>query len=103
MVPTVSRGRVGSLTALLDELHVTDDFDRLVGPISRLPASQYPRLLAIALLLRHSWSLYDLARTGTRLGLAVGHSGSRTQHLRLRLRSPPSRATRAPLSGPRPH
>ena len=42
----------GLVTTLLDELHVTDEFDRLVGPISRVPASQFPRLVAIALLLR---------------------------------------------------
>jgi hypothetical protein len=55
--------------ALLEELHVSDDFDALVGRVARLPASQYPRLLAIALLLRHSWCPRDLARTATRLGL----------------------------------
>jgi hypothetical protein len=62
----------GLVTTLLDELHVTDEFDRLVGPTSRVPASQFPRLIAIALLLRHSWSPYDLFRTGKRIGLGVG-------------------------------
>jgi hypothetical protein len=42
----------------------------LVGPVARLPASQYPRLLAIALLLRHSWCPRDLSSTATRLGLS---------------------------------
>jgi hypothetical protein len=42
----------------------------LVGRVARQPASQYPRLLAIALLLRHSWCPRDLARTATRLGLS---------------------------------
>ena len=64
---TLSRGL---LHALLEELHVSDDFDVLVGRVARLPASQYPRLLAIALLLRHSWCPQDLARTATRLGLS---------------------------------
>ena len=59
------------VNTLLDELHVTDEFDRLVGPVSRVPVSQYPRLIAIALLLRHRWSLYDLSRTGHRIGLGV--------------------------------
>jgi hypothetical protein len=59
------------LHALLDELHVSDDFDRLAGPLSGQPASQYPRLLAIALLVRHSWSPQDLARTAARLGLPL--------------------------------
>jgi hypothetical protein len=57
------------LHALLEELHIGDDFDTLVGRVGRLHASQYPRLLAIALLLRHSWCPRDLARTATRLGL----------------------------------
>ena len=71
----------GLLQALLEELHISDDFDVLVGRVSRQPASQYPRLLAIALLLRHSWCPQDLARTATRLGLsrqAHSTSASRT-------------------------
>ena len=60
----------GLLHALLEELHVSDDFDVLVGRVAHLPASEYPRLLAIALLLRHSWCPQDLARTATRLGLS---------------------------------
>ena len=90
------------LNVLLEELHVTDEFDQLVGPTSRLPASQYPRLLAIALLLRHSWCPQDLARTATRLGLsrqAHSTSASRTTprdggHLR-------RAAARTPLAEPR--
>ena len=53
------------LHALLEELHVSDDFDVLVGRVAHRPASQYPRLLAIAVLLRHSWCPQDLARTAT--------------------------------------
>ena len=60
----------GLLHALLEELNISDDFDVLVGRVARQPASQYPRLLAIALLLRHSWCPRDLARTATRLGLS---------------------------------
>ena len=63
---TLSRGL---LHALLEELHISDDFDVLVGRVAHLPASEYPRLLAIALLLRHSWCPRDLSRTATRLGL----------------------------------
>ena len=73
----------GLLHALLDELHVSDDFDVLVGRVARLPASQYPRLLAIALLLRHSWCPEDLARTATRLGLSVCLSTSSSHTSRL--------------------
>ena len=72
----------GLVHALLEELHISDDFDVLVGRVARVPASQYPRLLAIALLLRHSWCPQDLARTATRLGLS-----------RLILLTPQSRTT----------
>ena len=68
----------GLLHALLEELHISDDFDVLVGRVAHLPASQYPRLLAIALLLRHSWCPQDLARTATRLGLSRPTSSLRT-------------------------
>ena len=59
----------GLLHALLEELHISDDFDVLVGRVAHLPASEYPRLLAIAVLLRHSWCPQDLSRTAARLGL----------------------------------
>lgn len=62
----------GLFNALLEELHVTDEFDRLVGPTARVPTSQYPRLIATALLLRRSWSPRDLCRIGKRIGLGAG-------------------------------
>src|SRR5262245_5312740 len=62
------------LDALLDELHVGDDFEVLVGHVAHLRTSQYPRLVAVALLLRHSWCPEDLERTATRLGLLPGAS-----------------------------
>ena len=91
------------LNALLEELHVTDEFDRLVGPTARLPASQYPRLVTLALLLRHSWSLHDLARTGSRFGLSVGELEAELNTYGCGCRSRRRRTTRAPLTGPRPH
>jgi hypothetical protein len=36
----------GLLHALLEELHISDDFDVLVGRVARLPAREYPRLLS---------------------------------------------------------
>lgn len=57
------------LDVLLEELHVSDDFDMLAGRVAGLPATQYPRLIAIALLARHSWSPADLAQTAAQLGL----------------------------------
>ena len=93
----------GLVTTLLDELHVTDEFDRLVGPISRVPASQFPRLVAIALLLRHSWSLYDLSRTGKRVGLGVGSLEAELNTFGCDCSRRRRRSSRARLSGPRPH
>ena len=91
------------VNTLLDELHVTDEFDRLVGPISRVPASQFPRLIAIALLLRHSWSLYDLSRTGKRVGLGVGSLEAELNTFGCDCSRRRRRSSRAPLSGRRPH
>ena len=91
------------LNVLLEELHVTDEFDRLVGPTSRLPASQYPRLVIIALLLRHSWSLHDLARTGSRIGLSVGELEAELNTYGCGCGSRCRSKTRTPLTGPRPH
>ena len=56
---------------LLDELHVGDEFDDL---ISRVPPSaqvNYPQLVALALVLRHSWFPEDLARIIAEPGLSV--------------------------------
>ena len=91
------------LNVLLEELHVTDEFDQLVGPTSRLPASQYPRLVVIALLLRHSWSLHDLARTGARIGLSVGELEAELNTYGCDCGSRRRGKTRTPLTGLRPH
>jgi hypothetical protein len=58
------------LTLVLDELYVADDFERLVPARRRRGPSAFPRLLALAVLLRHSWSPRDLMRTAARLGLS---------------------------------
>jgi hypothetical protein len=57
------------LHLLLDELHISDDFDRLVGSTRRLTPAEYPPVIAIALVLRHSRCPQDFARTVRRLGL----------------------------------
>jgi hypothetical protein len=94
------------LDLLLEELHISDDFDVLVGRVAHLPASQYPRLLAIALLLRHSWRPDDLARTAKRLGLPNAVSRSEADPFpdsrRSALREHRGRARRSPpTAGPR--
>ena len=97
---TASRGRVGSLNVLLEELHVSDEFDR--ARRSHLPPARQPvptagrhRAAAATQLVALTTSL---ARARD-IGLSVGRPGSRPQHLRLRLRHTPSRQTRAPLQG----
>jgi hypothetical protein len=75
--------------ALLEELHISDDFDALVGRVPHLSPSQYPRLIAVALLLRHSWCPEDLERTATRLGLlAAASTPSHTTYARTSLSGP---------------
>ena len=64
---------------LLEELHISDDFDRLIGPIAGLRPSRYPQLLAIALVIRHSWNPQDLARISKRLGLSLRLSSRSTK------------------------
>ena len=49
------------LVALLDELHVTEEFDRLIGRFRLDAERDAPRLLALALFLRHSWDAADLS------------------------------------------
>jgi hypothetical protein len=58
------------LFALLDELYVNDEFDRLIGPLGSLALRDGPRLAALALLLRHSWDPDDLADLVIGLALA---------------------------------
>lgn len=92
----------GLLNALLEELHVGEDFDVLVGRVARLPASDYPRLLAIALLLRHSWCPQDLERTASRLGLPSQASlPPKVRTLRRHGGHRHRASTRAPLPEPR--
>ena len=47
---------------LLDELHVGDEFDDLIGRVPPSAQVSYPQLVALALVLRHSWFPEDLAR-----------------------------------------
>jgi hypothetical protein len=53
--------------------------------------------------LRHSWSLYDLARTGSRIGLSVGELEAELNTYGCDCSSRRRGKTRAPLTGPRPH
>ena len=55
---------------LLDELHVSDEFDDLIDRIPTPTQVNYPQLIALALVLRHSWFPEDLARTIEEPGLS---------------------------------
>ncbi len=59
------------LHLLLEELHVSDDFDRLIGSVHRRRPTEYPQVIAVALVLRHSRCRRDFTRTTKRLGLPV--------------------------------
>lgn len=47
---------------LLDELHVSDEFDDLIGRVPPSAQVNYPQLVALAVVLRHSWYPEDLTR-----------------------------------------
>jgi hypothetical protein len=57
------------ITLLLSELHVGDEFYDLVDSAEQPGPQEYPQLIALALLLRHSWFPEDLADTAVWLGL----------------------------------
>lgn len=57
------------LDVLLDELHVDDVFEEIVGDITRLRVGQYPHAVVMALAIRHSWRPDDLSRFTRRLHL----------------------------------
>ena len=59
---------------LLDELHVGDEFDDLIGRIPPSAQVNYPQLVALALVLRHSWFPEDLARIMEEPGLSPSPS-----------------------------
>ena len=55
---------------LLDELHVSDEFDDLIARVPPSARVNYPQLVALALVLRHSWYPEDLARIIAEPGLS---------------------------------
>lgn len=59
------------LQVLLEELRVDDSFEQLVGDVRRISMKRYPQVLAIAILVAHSWRPNDLRITARRLGLTT--------------------------------
>lgn len=74
------------LKALVEELYPDDLFTDLVGNLDRVPRRQWPRVLAIAVALRHSWRRDGLARVARRLRISLttksAHDRPHTRHTR---------------------
>ena len=62
---------------LVQELHVEEDFHQLLGSPRHIPTRRYPQAVAIALAIRHSWRLDDLAEFAKRLRLPLPTVNSR--------------------------
>ena len=86
---------------VVEELYPDDLFTKLVGNLDRVPPRQWPRVLAIAVALRHSWRRDALARVARRLHVSLATPSDRTD--RRRHRTSLTRPSRIPFSGsPRP-
>ena len=75
------------LKLIVDELFPDDLFAELIGNLDRVPPRQWPRVIAIAVALRHSWRRDGLARVARRLRISL----SSASHGRSSRHSRPSR------------
>src|SRR3954468_11208325 len=66
------------LKLIVEELFPDDLFAELVGNLDRVPPRHWPRVLAIAVALRHSWRRDGLARVARRLHVPLTTTGSPT-------------------------
>lgn len=92
------------VTLVVEELFPDDLFDELVGSLHRVPPRQWPRVLAIAVALRHSWRRDGLSRIARKLGISLaitkrrkGSRRSRSQPSRRGLSGSPRRGQGSPL------
>jgi hypothetical protein len=86
------------VTALVDELHPDDLFTDLVGNLDRVPRRQWPHVVAVALVLRHSWRRDTFVAIAKRL-----HVSLPTHRLDEALTAHSRRPSRRQVSGaPRP-
>ena len=67
------------LKLVVQELFPDDLFSELVGNLDRVAPRQWPRALAIAIALRHSWRRDGLARVARRLRVSLGTAPSHDQ------------------------
>ena len=90
------------LKLIVGELFPDDLFSELVGNLDRVPTRHWPRVLAIAVALRHSWRRDGLARVARRLHVSLTATGSRMT-ARRKSEQHRSRPSHGRLSGsPRP-
>lgn len=92
----------GLLKLIVDELYPDDLFTELIGNLDRVPPRQWPRVLAIAVALRHSWRRDGLARIARRVRVSLATKGNSAASRRQSRRRHP-RPSQNRLSGsPRP-
>ena len=90
------------LKLIVDELYPDDLFTELIGNLDRVPRRQWPRVLAIAVALRHSWRRDGLARVARRLRVSLA-TKSNSAASRRQSRQRHTRPSRKRFSGsPRP-
>ncbi|MGE0703783.1 MAG: hypothetical protein AB7F99_15435 [Vicinamibacterales bacterium] len=95
------------LKLVVDELYPDDLFAELVGDLDRVPPRYWPRVLAIAVALRHSWRRDGLASVARRLHVSLAAkrtptparqgSASRSRPSRNRFSGSPRRRQGSPL------
>lgn len=79
------------LKLVVEELFPDDSFAELVGNLDRVPRRQWPRVLAIAVALRHSWRRDGLNRIARSLRVSLATTTPRPRRLRTPKVSRPSR------------
>jgi hypothetical protein len=88
------------LKLVVEELYPDDCFAELVGNLDRVPRRHWPRVLAIAVALRHSWRRDGLTRVARSLRLSLA---TKTTRPRCQRKPNVSRPSRTAFSGsPRP-
>ncbi len=88
------------LKLVVDELYPDDCFAELVGKLDRVPRRHWPRVLAIAVALRHSWRRDGLTRLARSLRVSLA---TKTPRPRRQRKPNVSRPSRTRFSGsPRP-
>ena len=89
------------LKLVVAELFPDDLFTELIGNLDRVPRRQWPRVIAIAVALRHSWRRDGLARIAKQLQLCFrsetpGNSAAHSTRVRSGARTAHSKGARRP-------